>query len=76
MADATIEILKDRPLRVTGITQCRNSIHDNRSVCAHIGHCTGRSPEVFSMNKEPWIKPDGGEREKTVATITMCPPAR
>ncbi len=129
MADATIEILKDGPLRVTGITQCRNSrgepiafeqtvylcrcggsskkpfcdgthkkigfsgkreqsgphgptvdykgraitIHDNRSVCAHIGHCTEQSPEVFSMDNEPWIDPDGGDPETTAATIKMCP---
>lgn len=25
MADATIEIQKDGPLKVTGVTQCRNS---------------------------------------------------
>jgi CDGSH-type Zn-finger protein/ferredoxin len=129
MADATIEILKDGPLRVTGITQCRNSrgepiaveqtvflcrcggskkkplcdgthkrvgfsgkrertgphgpnrdyvgrditIHDNRSVCAHTGYCTEHSPEVFRMKKEPWIDPNGGERDETAATIKMCP---
>lgn len=129
MADATIDILKDGPLRVTGIRQCRNSrgeaiaveetvflcrcggsqkkpfcdgthkkigfsgkrersgphgptedyagrditIHDNRSVCAHIGRCTEGSPAVFRMKKEPWIDPGGGERDKTAATVKMCP---
>lgn len=49
------------------------TIHDNRSVCAHIGHCTDRSPGVFRMKQEPWIDPDGEPAEKTVATIGLCP---
>lgn len=49
------------------------TIHDNRSACAHIGHCTEQSPEVFSMKKEPWIDADGGARDKTAATVKMCP---
>ena len=49
------------------------TIHDNRSVCAHAGYCTDRSPNVFRMKKEPWIEPDGDRADKTVATIKMCP---
>jgi CDGSH-type Zn-finger protein/ferredoxin len=49
------------------------AIDDNRSVCAHIGHCTERSPNVFRMNQEPWINPDGDPVAKTMATIKMCP---
>jgi CDGSH-type Zn-finger protein len=51
----------------------RITIHDNRSVCAHIGHCTDRSPEVFQLKREPWIDPDGAPAEPTIATIKMCP---
>lgn len=49
------------------------TIHDNRSVCAHMGYCTDHSPNVFSMKREPWIDPDGDPAEKTIATIGMCP---
>lgn len=49
------------------------TIHDNRSVCAHIGHCTDRSPDVFRMKREPWIDPDGAPAGHTIATIKMCP---
>jgi len=126
---ATIEPLTDGPLKVTGVTECRNSrgeiiaaeqtfflcrcggsskkpfcdgthkkigfssrrertgphaptrdyvgksitIHDNRSVCAHIGRCTDGSPDVFHMKQEPWIDPDGDPAEKTAATVRLCP---
>jgi CDGSH-type Zn-finger protein len=49
------------------------TIHDNRSVCAHAGYCTDRSPNVFRMKREPWIDPDGDPADKTIATIRMCP---
>jgi CDGSH-type Zn-finger protein/ferredoxin len=48
-------------------------IHDNRSVCAHIGHCTNHSPEVFRLRQEPWINPDGDAPERIAKTIDMCP---
>lgn len=49
------------------------TIHDNRSVCAHAGYCTERSPGVFRMKQEPWIAPDADPAGKTIATIGMCP---
>ena len=49
------------------------TIHDNRSVCAHAGHCTGHSPSVFSMDAEPWIDADADTAARTIATIGMCP---
>ncbi|NJN52174.1 MAG: hypothetical protein HC809_10775 [Gammaproteobacteria bacterium] len=49
------------------------TVHDNRSICAHAGHCTTHSPSVFSMAAKPWIKADADAVAKTVATIQMCP---
>jgi CDGSH-type Zn-finger protein len=49
------------------------TVHDNRSICAHAGHCTEHSPSVFSMTAEPWIDADGDTVAQTVATIQMCP---
>jgi CDGSH-type Zn-finger protein/ferredoxin len=48
-------------------------IHDDRSVCAHAGHCTAHSPKVFSMTTRPWIDPDADAVEATMATIRSCP---
>ena len=49
------------------------TIHDNRGICAHIGHCTDGLPEVFRMKTEPWIDPDATDTEKIVHTIRQCP---
>ena len=49
------------------------TVHDNRSICAHAGHCTEHSPAVFSMTAKPWVNADAEEVAKTVATIRMCP---
>ena len=49
------------------------TIHDNRSVCAHVGHCTDHAPDVFSTKSEPWIDADGGVTDRTIAAIRMCP---
>lgn len=35
------------------------TIHDDRSVCAHAGECTDRTPSVWRLNTEPWIDPAG-----------------
>ena len=50
------------------------TVHDNRSFCAHMGHCTEHSPAVFSQNAEPWINTDAdADVQKTIATVRMCP---
>jgi len=49
------------------------TIHDNRGVCSHAGHCTDNLKKVFRMDKEPWIDPDGEETKKIAEVIKMCP---
>ncbi len=49
------------------------TIHDNRGVCAHAGYCTDRLAAVFSLDKEPWIDPDGATVEDIIETIKTCP---
>jgi CDGSH-type Zn-finger protein len=49
------------------------AIHDNRGICAHIGHCTDGLPAVFRLGHEPWIDPAGASAEAIVATIRRCP---
>ncbi len=59
---------KRRSFAGTGIT-----IHDNRGVCSHAGHCTDNLRSVFKLNEEPWIDPDGAAVEEIIATIRQCP---
>lgn len=49
------------------------TIHDDRSICAHAGHCTDGLPGVFKYGSEPWIDPAGADVAAVVATIRQCP---
>jgi len=49
------------------------TIHDNRGICAHAGHCTDNLSAVFKLNVEPWIDPDGATVKEMIDTITKCP---
>ncbi len=49
------------------------AVHDNRSICAHAGHCTDGLPSVFRQKAEPWIDPAGDTVAAIVATIKRCP---
>ncbi len=49
------------------------TIHDNRGICAHAGHCTDNLAAVFRLNEEPWIHPDAASPDEIIATIQKCP---
>jgi len=49
------------------------TIHDNRGVCSHRGHCTDNLPDVFRMKHKPWINPDADNPEDEARVIKMCP---
>ncbi len=49
------------------------TIHDNRGICSHAGHCTDGLPKVWRMKTEPWIDPNGASKDEIVATIKKCP---
>ena len=49
------------------------TIHDNRSICAHAGHCTDGLAAVFKYGAEPWIDPDGAAAQAARETIHRCP---
>ena len=62
-----------QPDRVDDYAGLRITIHDNRGVCSHAGHCTDNLPKVFRMRTEPWIDPDGVAVEEIIRVIRMCP---
>lgn len=49
------------------------TIHDNRGICAHAGHCTDNLSQVFRMKQEPWIDPDAATVDEIINTIKKCP---
>jgi CDGSH-type Zn-finger protein len=49
------------------------TIHDNRAVCSHAGHCSEGLAAAFKYRSEPWIDPDGAEVDAIIATIRKCP---
>lgn len=51
----------------------RITIHDNRAICSHAGHCSDGLAAVFKYKSEPWIDPAGGTVEAIVETIRRCP---
>ena len=70
-SDARISDGKDDKLKSyagRGIT-----VLDNRSICAHAGHCTEGLPATFREEGKPWIDPDGAEVAAVIATIGRCP---
>ena len=51
----------------------RITIHDNRSICAHAGHCTESLAAVFNSEARPWINCDGATVEEIIAVVRRCP---
>lgn len=66
LADSSADKRESYPAK--GIT-----IHDNRSICAHAGHCTDGLAAVFKYGSEPWIDPSGATAQAIVETIHRCP---
>ncbi len=62
-----------QPDRVDDYVGKQITIHDNRGVCSHRGHCTDNLPSVFRMKTEPWIDPDGADPKEVARVIRMCP---
>jgi CDGSH-type Zn-finger protein len=48
-------------------------ILDNRAICSHAGYCTDGLPDVFRMDSEPWIDPDGADAERIMEIVHTCP---
>jgi uncharacterized Fe-S cluster protein YjdI len=47
-------------------------VYDDRSICAHVGHCTDRLSSVFKLKQEPWIDPQGADAEAIATVVRTC----
>jgi len=43
------------------------------SLCIHSTNCISGLPEVFDMNKRPWINAEGATSEKMIEQVKKCP---
>ena len=41
--------------------------------CTHIGECLRRRPDVFALERRPWIAPDAAPVDALVSVIERCP---
>jgi len=48
-------------------------ISDNRGVCSHAAYCSDQTPEVWQLGKEPWIDPNGEDKERIIQQVKKCP---
>lgn len=41
--------------------------------CIHIGECLRRLPEVFALDRRPWISPEGATADEIASVVERCP---
>ncbi len=41
--------------------------------CIHIGECLRELPEVFELERRPWILPDAAEPDEVAGAVLHCP---
>lgn len=49
------------------------TIYYHRDICEHAGECVRGAPEVFDVDRRPWIIPHPEQAENTIKTIKKCP---
>jgi uncharacterized Fe-S cluster protein YjdI len=49
------------------------TVHWFPELCAHPGICLRLLPEVFNLNKRPWVNVEGAPPEEIIQTIDKCP---
>ena len=52
------------------------TVYDDRTVCAHFGQCTARSPAVFRADAEPFVDPHNAAPDSIADVVAGCPSAR
>jgi CDGSH-type Zn-finger protein len=49
------------------------TIHDNRTICSHAAVCVSKLSSVFSLDRRPWINPNGADVDSIINLINGCP---
>lgn len=48
-------------------------VYWNGLLCSHSGKCIAMLPQVFDMNRRPWIKIEEAEPLEIIKTVDKCP---
>ncbi len=49
------------------------TIHFDPNRCMHAGKCVQELPDVFDVNRRPWVMPDAADTNVLAAVILTCP---
>ncbi|HKA55366.1 MAG TPA: (4Fe-4S)-binding protein [Candidatus Binatia bacterium] len=49
------------------------TVRYDEKVCIHAGKCVRGLPQVFDVEKNPWINVNGADVEAIKRTIAQCP---
>jgi uncharacterized Fe-S cluster protein YjdI/CDGSH-type Zn-finger protein len=42
-------------------------------ICVHIGECLRGEPDVFELNRRPWVLPDAAPADEVADIVRRCP---
>jgi uncharacterized Fe-S cluster protein YjdI len=45
----------------------------DEKICIHAGDCVEGLPQVFDVNKRPWVNANGADAEAIKAQVARCP---
>ncbi len=49
------------------------TVRYDEKICIHAGKCVQGLPQVFDVNKNPWINVNGADMDAIKRTIAQCP---
>ncbi|MGX7060087.1 (4Fe-4S)-binding protein [Vagococcus humatus] len=68
--------MKEQELLDQGYRKYRGKevdVYFNLNKCQHSAKCTTGNPQVFNLERKPWVLPDADNKEKVIQTIHTCP---
>ena len=45
----------------------------NATRCIHVANCLRAAPQVFNVNRRPWVEVDAADAETVAAAVLSCP---
>jgi len=51
----------------------RITVHFDPNRCMHAGKCVRELPQVFDVNRRPWVMPDASDAGVVAETVISCP---
>ncbi|PCI40317.1 MAG: hypothetical protein COB53_01585 [Elusimicrobia bacterium] len=49
------------------------TVHYNLGICSHAAYCITGLPQVFDVEKKPWVQPDNASVEEVIDVVRRCP---